>query len=168
MTTGVNQPGFTHTARSGTNLANFIQNQLNGGAVVGATVPTINGIAIGATTPSTVNATFYDGPVAVGLSGAGTSSRTSATALTNQTNVFSTVASNSGCILPLASVVGIGGTVKIFNNGAHPLQVYGAGSDTIDTAAATTGVPLTNAARCQYIVTAAATWISALFGAVSA
>ena len=148
------------------NLTNFIQNTLNGGAVPGIT-PTINGIAIGAVTPSTVNATFYDGPTATGLTAAGTS-RTGALALTAQNNIFGTVASASGCVLPLASVVGIGGSVRIFNGGAHACQVYGAGSDTIDTVAAATGVPLSAAARCQYFVSAAATWVSALLGAVSA
>jgi hypothetical protein len=70
--------------------------------------------------------------------------------------------------LPAASTVGIGGEVLIFNGGANAIKVYGAGSDTIDGAAAATGVTLTNALRCRYIVSASGAWVSAQLGAVSA
>ena len=81
--------------------------------------------------------------------------------------VHSAVA-NGGITLPLASTVGIGGSVVIWNAGASAARIYGSGSDTIDGVAGTTGVVLTNAKRAQFLVVAAATYVSAQLGAVSA
>ena len=166
MTTAVNQAGFTHTARSGTNLTNFILNTFNGSAVPGVT-PTINATAIGTTTPAQGSFTYLDQSVANALTAAG-SSRTDALALTHAINKITTATSSTGVILPLVATVGLGAIVYIFNGGASPVQVYGAGSDTIDTVAAATGVPLTNAKRAMFVAVAAATWISAQLGVVSA
>lgn len=104
--------------------------------------------------------------VATGLTAAGTT-RADALALTKEINVIGTAAASTGVVLPASATVGIGGKVTIFNNGANAIKVYGAGSDTIDGTAGSTGVTLTNALRCEYIVVAAGTFISAQLGAVS-
>jgi len=102
-----------------------------------------------------------------GLTAVG-NNRATSLALVSQLNFISSAAASTGVTLPSAATVGIGGHVDIFHAGANAITVYGAGSDTIDGAAAATGVALTNAKRCRYYVSAAATWISAQFGVVSA
>lgn len=102
--------------------------------------------------------------VATTISAAGTT-RADATALTKQTNNLTTVASGTGVILPASAA---GQNIIINNAGASAVQVYGAGSDTIDGVAGTTGVPLTNAKRAIFLCVAANTYISAQLGVVSA
>lgn len=101
---------------------------------------------------------------ATSLTAVGTNRATSL-ALTADANNVTTALSGTGVTLPAATV---GRRVRIYNNGANAIKVYGAGSDTIDTVAAATGVTLTNALRCEYECVAAATWVSAQLGAVSA
>lgn len=98
------------------------------------------------------------------ISAAGTT-RTDATALTKQTNNLTTVASGTGVILPASAA---GQNIIINNAGANAVQVYGAGSDTIDGVVGTTGVPLTNAKRAIFLCVAANTYISCQLGVVSA
>ena len=144
----------------------------------------ING-AVGATTPaagafttvtasSTIAATgnlsssaYIQRSVGNALTAAGTT-RADALALTKAVNRITTAAASTGVTLPSAATVGIGGIVYIYNDGANAIKVYGAGSDTIDGTAGSTGVTLTNAKRCVYICVAANTWISAQLGVVSA
>ena len=109
---------------------------------------------------------YVDFSTATGLTAAGTT-RTDALALTKAINNVTTAAASTGVVLPSAATVGVGGSVIVFNNGASAIKVYAPGSDTIDGTAGSTGVTLTNALRCQYFVTAAATWISAKLGATS-
>jgi hypothetical protein len=161
-----NDPGYSHTARSGVNLTNFIQNTLNGGAVPGIT-PTINGIAIGQTTPAAGSFTFVQESVGSGLTAVGTN-RATALVLSHQINDITTAASSTGAVLPSVASVGIGTIIIVFNAGANAITMFASGSDTIDTVAGATGVTLTNAKRCMYIAVAAATWISAQLGVVSA
>lgn len=105
--------------------------------------------------------------VASGLTAAGTN-RATALALSKDINVIGTAAASTGVVLPASATVGIGGKVTVFNNGANAITVYAAGSDTIDGTAGSTGVTLTNAKRCEYLVDAAGKFISAQLGAVSA
>jgi hypothetical protein len=98
------------------------------------------------------------------LSGAGTV-RGNATAVTKDRNNFTTVSSGTGAVLPAAAT---GREITVNNAGASALQVYAAGSDTIDGVAGATGVPLTNAKRAVFICFAAPAWISAQLGVVSA
>lgn len=86
-------------------------------------------------------------------------------ALTADVNNVTSAAAGTGVTLP-AGV--IGATVIVFSNGANAIQVYGNGSDTIDTVAGSTGVPLTNTKRCAYVCVAANTIISYQLGVVSA
>lgn len=98
------------------------------------------------------------------VTAAGTA-RASATAILAAVTNITTAAASTGVALP-AGVPGLKYT--IFNGGANTIKVYGNGSDTIDGIAGSTGVSLSNAARCNYYCVAANTWISALLGAVSA
>ncbi len=86
-------------------------------------------------------------------------------ALTKTVNNVTTAGSGTGVILPAATV---GAIVYVFNAGANAIQVYGNGSDTVDAAPGATGVPLTNTKRAAFFCVAAATWISAQLGVVSA
>lgn len=151
---------------------NTFADQVNSGvaAIVDGTTPgtytgTFNG-AIGGTTPAAGTFTYSRQSAATGLTAVGTNRATSL-ALAAAVNVVGTAASGTGVTLPSAATVGIGGSVIIFNDGANPIKVYGAGSDTIDGVAAATGVTLTNALRCEFYVTAAGTFKSAKLGATS-
>jgi hypothetical protein len=105
--------------------------------------------------------------VANSLTAAGTNQGTGLQ-LASQINNIATAATGTGVVLPAVSTAGIGASVVLFNGGAHAIKVYGAGSDTIDGVAGSTGVTLTNAKRCAYISVAAGTWISAQLGVASA
>lgn len=105
--------------------------------------------------------------VATALTAVG-SSRADALQLAKQINIITTATASTGVILPSVANAGVGAVVYVFNAGASAIQVYGSGSDTIDTVAATVGVVLTNAKRAMYIATVAATWVSAQLGVVSA
>lgn len=98
------------------------------------------------------------------LTAAGTT-RADALALTKDVNNVTTAASGTGVILPASAV---GQDIIVFNNGANAMKVYGAGSDTIDGTAGSTGVTLSAGARCRYTCVAANTYLSSLLGAVSA
>lgn len=134
------------------------------GSVALSTNPTITTPAVTGGTFATPAVTGMTQDVGNALSGAGTT-RADATALTKTVNNVTTAASGTGVVLPTLT---IGTIVYIFNAGASALQVYGAGSATIDGVAAATGVPLTNAKRAIFIAVAANTWISAQLGVVSA
>lgn len=100
------------------------------------------------------------------LTAAGTT-RTDAFQLAAQLNNVTTAAASTGVILPASATIGIGSIIYLFNAGANAIKVYAAGSDTIDTIAGVTGVSLTNANRCMYMLVAANTFISAKMGVVS-
>ena len=98
-----------------------------------------------------------------GLIATGTT-RTDALQLVSQINRMTTVAAGTGVILP----AGVNGDViTVFSAGASTLKVYGAGVNTIDGVAATTGVSLSagKAATFMFIGT---NWASNQLGAASA
>ena len=146
----------------------------NLGTVIDAKLPSSGGsisgaIAVTGSISATANLSgkFIQGSVGNALSGAGTT-RADATALTNSINNVTTMAASTGVVLPASASVGVGGSVIVFNGGANVGKVYAAGSDTIDGTAGTTGVSLTNAKRCAYILVAANTFLSAQLGVPSA
>ncbi len=104
--------------------------------------------------------------------------RGGALVLTTQFCNVTTAAASTGVLLPPSGGNGgsnvfpgsqIGQGIFIFNSATgNTIQVYAAGSDTIDGVAGATGVPLSNNKRCVFFCVAAGTWISAQFGAVSA
>lgn len=101
------------------------------------------------------------GGIAIGLTAVGTS-RSNALALVKKQNIVATAASSAvGVVLPAASAVGIGNWVDVYNDGpANSFHVYAAGSDTIDGAAGSTGVVLTNAFWCRYLVSDTGKFVS--------
>jgi hypothetical protein len=92
--------------------------------------------------------------VAEGLTATGTTQAT-ALALTADINRLTTVGANSGVLLP-PSLPGL--TVIVINHGANPVQVYGAGTDTIDDVATATGVAQMVNSVCLYSCTLATKW----------
>jgi hypothetical protein len=104
------------------------------------------------------------GDVANALVAAGTT-RADALALQGRINRVTTAAASTGVILP---TMNIGDTTILFNDGANAIKVYAPGSVTIDAVAGATGVTLTNAKRCAYLMIAANTVISYQLGVISA
>jgi len=138
-----------------------------GGGSAAITSGTINGAVIGGVTPAAITGTnivatgFVEGSYSGSLTAVGTN-RGTALALTAQTNHVTTAASSAvGVVLPSAATVGVGGIVRVINDGpSNSFHVYAAGSDTIDGTAGATGVVLTNAFYCDYQVDAAGAFIS--------
>lgn len=125
-----------------------------------------NGITNPAGTFTTLSASGMVDLTSIGaaLTAAGTNQAT-ALALTSQVNRVGTAAAGTGVQLPAAVV---GQHITVFNDGANPIKVYGAGTDTVDGAAAATGVTLTNAKRAIFYCLSAGAYESAQLGAVSA
>lgn len=133
--------------------------------------PTFGATTLGATTASSVTTTgnmttggYNIRSVATDLTAAG-NNRATALQLAKDINNVTTAAASTGVALPVG-VVGM--TITVFNAGANAIQVYAAGSETIDGTAGSTGVALTNSKRCEYYMVKANTWISAQLGVVSA
>lgn len=80
-----------------------------------------------------------------GLSGAGTSSQANATVITSRFSVFSTVAANSGAILPER------GVVFIVNSGANPLLVYPPVGGNINNGSTNASFSVTNGKTAMFI-----------------
>ncbi len=136
--------------------------------VAAFTSGTINGVAIGGTTPGTGLFTYKASSVAAAVTAAGTTNA-NAFQLVAQFNRVTTAASSAvGVVLPLVSAVGVGGFVYVANDGpSNAFHVYGAGSDTVDGNAAATGISITNPKLGLFVATAAATWISYSLGSIA-
>lgn len=155
-------------------LSQYIGGQL--ASAVAFTGGTINGTAIGGTTPAAGAFTSLSASgnltttgnsirsVAATVSAAGTSQAT-ATALTADINDVTTVGSGSGVRLPTAIA---GMKITVFSDGANNLLVYPATGATIDAASANTAVTLSSTKRCDYIALSSTAWRSAQLGATSA
>ena len=97
------------------------------------------------------------------------STRAGATVLaTTDINVIATAAAGTGVQLVGSATLGIGGEQILYNNTATAIKVYGAGSDTIDTIAATTGVTMSATTAAKFTVLASTTFQSNLLGLKSA
>lgn len=182
--TGIYHPAANSVAISCGGSAKLTADTSGFNGVLGATTPaaatvttltvstSMNG-PIGVNTPAagtftTATATaFFDESAANALTAAG-STRTDALAVTKARNRLTTAATGTGVVLPASATVGVGGHVIVYNDGAQPIKVYAAGSDTIDGTAGSTGVTLSNTKRCEYFVIASGAFISAQLGAVSA
>lgn len=93
-----------------------------------------------------------------------TASGTQATGyqLTARLNRISVCATNADSVVLPAGVAGL--QVEVFNDGAANAQVFGKGTDTIDTVATGTGVVLTAGKRCVYscisVTAGVGAWVS--------
>lgn len=148
--TVLNKPGYSHTARSGNNLSQFIKNELTGSGIAAAYAPTFS---------------YVGQSAATGLTAAGTNLATGLQ-LAKAVNVLGTVASGTGVILPTIATAGIGAQVIVSNQGANTVHIYSSDA-TIDGTAGGTGVTMAATHRAVFIATSATTWISALLGAVA-
>lgn len=191
VTLGAGVATFLATPTSA-NLATAVTNETGSGLLVFATSPTLTTPLLGTPTsgnlsnctggPTLTSATlvtpaigeatgtgvtltgYLKESVGNALTAAGVS-RADALQLAKQINNVTTAAAGTGVILP----VGVAGMIiVVFNAGANALQVYASASETIDTVAGSTGVPLTNTKRAMFMFVAANTWISAQLGVVSA
>lgn len=80
----------------------------------------------------------------------------SATALTSMINRVTTVATAGDSVKLPAAAPGL--DVIVINSGANPMQVYGAGTDTINGVATATGVSQMQNSVCIYACTVAGLW----------
>ena len=137
---------------------------------------TLQSLQIAAATTNT-NSPEYFGPplifesVGDSLTAAGTTQAT-ALQLAAELNRVTTVAAGAGVILPSTAKTpasgpnagvlnpGVGLTVMIINHGANPLQVYGAGTDTINDVATATGVQQMVSSMVIYTQTVTGKWYS--------
>lgn len=174
------QASPTWTAAPLTGAAGITSGTIDGVAITGSTLDstpiggttpaagaftTIDGTAITATYVTTSG--FVDLSAASGLTAAGTT-RADALALTKQLNNVTTAAAGTGVVLEGSATVGVGGFVRVWNNGANPIKVYAAGTDTIDSTAGSTGVTLTNAKAADFSLVASGAFLSNQLGATSA
>lgn len=82
--------------------------------------------------------------------------KASATQITAQTCRVSTVATAGDSVLLPASAAGL--ELVLINSAANPMQVYGSGSDTIDSVATGTGVSQMPGSMCIYSCISAGSW----------
>ena len=146
-----NQSGYSHSARSGQNISNFIKNELTGAGIAAAYAPRF---------------TFVGQTAATGLTAAGTNLAT-ALQLSKAVNVIGTAASGTGVILPAIATCGVGAQVIVSNQGANTVHIYTGDSATIDGTAGSTGITMAATHRAMFIPTSSSTWISVLLGAVA-
>lgn len=158
------------TALTGNEQASFDTENTQGAQPETVAISTNQIAAFGASaTQTTAGANINKiSSTANALTATGTNLATSL-GLTADVNIFSTVASGTGCALP-AAVAGM--RIVIINGGANTLAIYGPSSSTIDGTAGATGTTLTTAHRgatfyCESVTAGAGVWVSSLFGAVS-
>lgn len=106
----------------------------------------------------TVAATAILGPVATGLTAAG-SSQANALALDNCVNVVATAAASTGVILPACEA---GDVVEVYNQGANALAVYPPGSETIDALSASAAFSVGAGKAAKFRKVGATAWMSLL------
>ena len=97
-------------------------------------------------------------PVAEGLTAHAGGGQAGATPLTAEINRVTTVATAGDSALLPPSQAGL--TIIVINHGAQPMQVYGAGADTVDDVAAATGVSQMQGSVTIYSCTVAGKWYS--------
>ncbi len=116
----------------------------------------IDGTAIGVTTQDEGNFTFARQSAATGLTATGTD-QSDALALTNSINTITTVASGTGVKLPVA----VKGTeVSIYNfGGGNDLQIYSAGSETLNGIPGSFGITLPETQSWIFKATSTSTWV---------
>jgi len=95
---------------------------------------------------------------ATGLVAQGTT-KAGALVLVAQANVFATVSSSKGAVLPPCSG---SPDVAIFNNGSNALSVYSAGNDVINANSAGAAFSVTNGKGCVFKAASGGQWIAVL------
>lgn len=163
-------------------VVTVVNSGANAAQVFGAGTDTINGVATGTGVPQMPNSTVVytcivagawttDGGVGAGYAGpyptlsykdsltahAG-GGKGSALPLTAQFNRVSVAASPADSVLLPTAFAGM--AITIINDGVSSIQVFGAGTDTIDGIATSTGVAMAAAKRATFFCTTTGTWYS--------
>ena len=86
----------------------------------------------------------------------------SALALTSELNRVTTVATANDSVALPASAAGL--SIVVVNSGANPMQVFGAGTDTINNVATATGVSQMPGSLVLYVCHTAGTWYTTGLG----
>lgn len=90
------------------------------------------------------------------ITAATTQTQAAATPMTSECNRVTTVASSGNGVMLPPSAAGL--TVLVVNHGVNPMQVYGAGTDTIDDVATATGVSQMQGSVCIYSCYTGGAW----------
>jgi len=106
------------------------------------------------------NANFQTLSVSTGLTAHSGGTQAAALALTSAINNITTVAAAADSVRLPVSAVGM--EVVVINNGANPMQVFGAGTDTINGIATATGVSQLPGSSVTYRVAVVGNWIATL------
>lgn len=124
----------------------------------GPTGPAINTSNVSITGGSITLTGYLTQAVADNVSAHAGGGQGAATALTAQINRITTVATAGDSVKLPASAVGL--EIVAANNGANPMQVYGAGSDTINGVASATGVSQMPNSVVTYVCTTSGAWLA--------
>lgn len=169
-------------------VVTVVNNGANAAQIYGSGTDTINGIAFGTGVSQIPSSTVVytcivagawttDGGIGAGYAGqyptmsykdgltahAG-GGKASALALTAIINRVSVAASPADSVLLPAAIAGM--SITIINDGVSSIQVFGAGTDTVDSIVTTTGVAMAAAKRATFFCTTTGAWYS-LAGAKS-
>lgn len=134
-----------------TRIAN-IEQAINGGPLFSAP---------SSSAPFNMSAPFTEFVVA-GVTAHSGGTQALAVALTGMINQVSTVAAAADSVALPPSKPGL--QITVVNTGANPLQVFGAGTDTINNVATATGVSQAVNARVTYTCVVAGNWITGVAG----
>jgi hypothetical protein len=121
-----------------------------------------NAVSISGGTITTTGLASETFSTAAAVSAAGSTQGT-ATAITNDFNVITTVASSTGVVLPTATV---GRRMVVVNKGANPLAVYPASGASIDALSANAAVTIPVAGWVEFDASSTTQWYST-FNAIS-
>lgn len=155
LTNATGLPISTGVSGLGSNVATFLATPSSANLATALTDETGTGVVVFGTSPS-IAGMIHD--VAATVSAAGTNQGT-ATAITTDFVVTTTVASGTGVILPAAA---LGRQIVITNKGANTLAIYPGSGDSIDALSANASISIQ--ANAQVILTgvSASQWYSTL------
>ena len=155
LTNGTGLPISTGVSGLGTGIATFLSTPSSANLATAVTDETGSGALVFGTSPS-IAGMVHD--VAATVSAAGTNQGT-ATAITTDFVVTTTVASGTGVILPAAAV---GRQIVITNKGANTLSIYPGSGDAIDALSANAAISLDANGQCILTGVSASQWYSSL------
>jgi len=158
LTNATGLPVATGISGLGTGVATFLATPSSANLAAAVTDETGSGALVFATNPSlttpTLNSSVVNNNNAV--SAAGTTQGT-ATALTVDYNVITTVAASSGVVLPTATA---GRRIVIVNKGANTLSIYPATGAAIDALAANAATQVAANGSIEIMASSATQWYS--------
>lgn len=121
-------------------------------------VVTVTSTIMGSLTPFAVSGNFFISPAQTGITAHAGGGQGAATALTYTINNVTTVASVADSVALPTSIAGM--EVLVINDATNSMQVFGAGTDTIDDVATATGVAQLGKSVVLYTSPVAGKWYS--------